>query len=611
MSGFVCMLHGDREPIDKQLLQQMTHTMTKVCPDAQHTQIVGSLGLGHALLRTTWESATEQQPLSLDQKRWICGDIRLDRRDELRKKLRGKGIETAQAAPDVNLVLAAYQVWETDCVEHISGDFAFAVWDAWHQRLYCARDQFGVVPCYYAQIGHKLIISNHLQPIQQHPQISDNFNEQTLADFLLFGMNHQLDTTFFADIQTLPPAHSLTWQADKIHTRRYWQLPEQIDYLRYAQPEQYIEQFQELFSRSVADRLRTDKAGTHLSGGMDSTSIAVTAHKQLQASGKPFDFRAYCIQYDWMINNDEHIYAAKVAEKSGFPVEYLVAEDYILKPPNHQATWHYPEPGVIPNQLAEVEETRRIASFSRVLFAGFGGDPLLNPNPAYWRDLWKNRDYRRLIQEGLKPIILGQRRPQLGIRTRLHRCLGQTSAQLKLPNWYNPDFVKQVDLTTRWAEQTDRSPQKERYGMLTEPLWSSIFTRSDPGFTGFSVKTRFPFFDLKLAECLLRMPSYPWFNDKTLLRQAMQDQLPESVRLRRKTTLQGMPDYQGFQSQGRLDWVPSLLNTSRLKHYVDVQVILGQLASTKNTPEIRKIMPLIQLAYWCALRTQHFGKFCK
>ena len=599
MSGFVCMLHGDREPIDKRLLQQMTHTMAKVCPDARHTQMLGQLGLGHALLRTTWESATEQQPLSLDQKQWICGDIRLDRRDELRKKLRGKGIETAQAAPDVNLVLAAYQIWGTDCVEHISGDFAFVVWDARHQRLFCARDQFGVVPCYYAKIGQKLIISNHIQPIQQHPQVTDKFNEQTIADFLLFGMKRELDTTFFADIQTLPPTHTLTWQAGRIDKQRYWQLPEQVDYLRYAQPAQYIEQFQELFTQSVADRLRTDTVGTHLSGGMDSTSIAVTAHKLLRDAGKPYDMRAYCIQYDWMINNDEHVYAAQVAEQSGFPLEYLIAEDYILKPPDQQAKWHYPQPGVIPNQLAEIEEARRVATYSRTLFAGFGGDPILYPNPKYWRDLWHNREYRRLIQEGLKPVILGKRRPQLGIRSRLRRCFGKTLSQIDLPNWYNVDFAKKVSLPERWKEQMSHSPQQERYGMLTEPLWSHIFASSDPGFSGFSVKVRFPFFDKQLAEFLLSVPSYPWLHDKYVLRQAMQHQLPESVRLRQKTILQGMPDFRVLQHQGRLDWLPGLMEVSALSPFIDNQTVLRQLNNNNSRPNLHHIMPLAQWSYWC------------
>ena len=576
----------------------MTDTMAKVCPDASHTQILGQLGLGHALLRTTWESATEQQPLSLDQKQWICGDIRLDRRDELRQTLRGKGIETTKMIPDVNLVLAAYQVWDTDCVEHISGDFAFVVWDARRQRLFCARDQFGVVPCYYTQVGHKLIISNHLQPVQQHPQVTDTFNELTVADFLLFGINRELDTTFFADIHTLPPAHSLTWQAGQIDKRRYWQLPEQVDYLRYAHPEHYIEQFQELFTQSVNDRLRTDKVGTHLSGGMDSSSIAVTAHKLLQDAGTPYDMRAYCIQYDGMINNDDHVYAAQVAEQSGFPVEYLIAEDYILKPPDQQATWHYPQPSIIPNQLAEVEETRRVAAYSRVLLAGFGGDPALYPNPTYWRDLWHNREYRRLMQERLKPLVLLKRRPRLGIRKRLQRYFGRTSHQYKLPTWYNPDFARRVDLSARWAEHRHRSPQQERYGMLTEPLWSHIFASSNPGFSGVSVKVRFPFFDKRLAEFLLSVPSYPWLNDKYLLRQAMQNQLPESVRLRKKTRLQKMPNVRVLQRQGQLNWLPDLMDTSALTPFINTHTVLRQLNNNSRL-NLHHIMPLAEWAYWC------------
>jgi len=104
------------------------------------------------MLRTTIEQAQEKQPLSLDSL-WITADARVDGRAELIEKLSGKGLEVSKNTPDAELLLKAYQVWGPDGVKHLLGDFAFAIWDGQKQRLFCARDHFGVKPFYYARVG--------------------------------------------------------------------------------------------------------------------------------------------------------------------------------------------------------------------------------------------------------------------------------------------------------------------------------------------------------------------------------------------------------------------------------------------------------------------------
>jgi len=177
MSGIVGILHGDGQPIDPALLQTMTELMAFRGPDARDTWTDGYVGFGHALLRTTWESATERQPHSLDGKVWITGDIRLDWREDLIDQLRASRRNLENDVTDVDLVLHAYQVWGDACLERLSGDFALAIWDGPQQRLFCARDHFGVVPFFYATIGKGLIFSNTLNCLRLHPEVSDRLNE--------------------------------------------------------------------------------------------------------------------------------------------------------------------------------------------------------------------------------------------------------------------------------------------------------------------------------------------------------------------------------------------------------------------------------------------------
>src|SRR5206468_123742 len=98
-------------------------------------------------------------------------------------------------------LLRAYRTWGEDCVDHLLGDFAFAVWDGPQQRLFCARDHLGVKPFFYACLGQTVVFSNTLDCIRQYSAASEKLNDLAIADFLLFGLNQNPVTTSFADIQ--------------------------------------------------------------------------------------------------------------------------------------------------------------------------------------------------------------------------------------------------------------------------------------------------------------------------------------------------------------------------------------------------------------------------
>src|SRR5436190_9392570 len=204
MSGILAVLRTDGEPVDPALVRRMTESLTLRGPDALATWCDGRIGLGHTLLKTTFESETERQPCSLDGKTWIVADGRVDARDELAHALSSDSVEVSKSSPDVELILRAYTRWGTHCVERLLGDFAFAVWDGPKRRLFCARDHMGVKPFYYACVGGSLIVASTLEAIRRHPQVSDRLNDLAIADFLLFGWNQDAATSSFADIQRLP-----------------------------------------------------------------------------------------------------------------------------------------------------------------------------------------------------------------------------------------------------------------------------------------------------------------------------------------------------------------------------------------------------------------------
>ena len=162
MSGIVGIVNLKSAPVDACLLQRLTDSLTFRGPDAQKTWIAGPVGFGHTLLRTGPVQEGDILPANLDERLWIVADSRLDARPELAAKLRARGCPLSADPPDAELLLYAYSEWGLGCVDHLLGDFAFAIWDVSSRRLFCARDHFGFRPLLLRPNGKYF-------PLQQHP----------------------------------------------------------------------------------------------------------------------------------------------------------------------------------------------------------------------------------------------------------------------------------------------------------------------------------------------------------------------------------------------------------------------------------------------------------
>ena len=284
MSGIVGIFHRDGAPIEPAVLHCLVDSLAYRGPDAHGSWLGTAIGLGHSMLRTTSESFGELQPAVFEDRYSITADARLDGRAELQAALDLSRGGIGHLVPDSELILRAYAKWGQACVEHLRGDFSFAIWDAPNKQLFCARDQFGVKPFYYASIGSTLVFSNTLDCIRRHPAVSGRLNDLAIADFLLFDVIQEPGATSFADIRRLPPAHTLVCEQDGISVRRYWVLPVSAP-IYHKRPSECVEQFRELLDRAVADRLRTDHVGVLMSGGLDSPTVAASAQQILGRNG--------------------------------------------------------------------------------------------------------------------------------------------------------------------------------------------------------------------------------------------------------------------------------------------------------------------------------------
>ena len=149
MSGIAGIFNRDGRPVDPDLLARMTDAIAHRGPDGAGHWADGAVGFGHQMLCTAPESLHEQQPWR-DETGQLCLvlDGRVDNRAELQRALAAAGAHLGEDT-DAELVLQSYEVWGEACPKRIIGDFAFAIWDARKQQLFCARDFLGIKPFYY------------------------------------------------------------------------------------------------------------------------------------------------------------------------------------------------------------------------------------------------------------------------------------------------------------------------------------------------------------------------------------------------------------------------------------------------------------------------------
>lgn len=578
MSGIVGLINVGGAPVDRQLLQKMTEFMAYRGPDAQVTWIDGHVGLGHTMLRTTQESLHERQPFSLNGEVWITSDARLDGRTELTEKLRFEGCTIPHNVTDGELILHAYQVWRDDCIHHLIGDFCFALWDKRRKHLFCVRDQLGVKPFYYAQLAHFFIFSNTLDCVRFHPAVSDQLNDLAIGDFLLFGFNQDPTTTTFCDIQRLPPAHSLSWSNRKLRLNRYWTLPTN-GRIRYKRASDYVDHFRGLLRTAVKDRLRTDHVGVFMSGGLDSTAIAATAHELLSRECRSFELRAYTVVYDRLIVDGERYYSDLVADALGIPAHYLVADDYTPCEGWNQRELHRPEPSDNPLLAMFADQLKQLAAHGRVALTGWDGDTVLNESArSYFGVLLKGCRFGRLVADMGQYVWSQRELPPVAFRTTLRRLLGKRSHRgPAYPTWFNQAFARRLGLPARWEQISTTPPpihplRPDAYRALTSTIWLYLFENYDAGVTRVPLEVRHPLVDLRLVNYLLSIPPVPWCIRKELLRVAMRGVLPEPVRCRQKTPLAGDPVLEALRHRHQ-PWIDDFSATSELSQYIDRKAI--------------------------------------
>ena len=189
---------------------------------------------------------------------------------------------------DAGLALAAYLEWGEGCVEQFLGDFAFAVWDPRHQRLFCARDHMGMRQLiYHHSPGRFFAFATAPRAILVLPQMPYRINEARIADYLVEELEGiDKTSTFFEEVYRLPPAHTLTVTHEGMRQRRYWDSMPGLSFAS-ARPTRIRRRFSKCSPRRcTAGSAPVGPVGSMLSGGIDSGSVVAVAWRLLAAENR-------------------------------------------------------------------------------------------------------------------------------------------------------------------------------------------------------------------------------------------------------------------------------------------------------------------------------------
>jgi asparagine synthase (glutamine-hydrolysing) len=540
----------------------------------------------------------------LDQQVWIVADARVDAREDL---LRALGLDyplPLGQTPDVELILRAYLKWGEACLDHVIGDFSFAIWDGRQRKLFCARDHFGVKLFYYARTSSCLVFSNTIAALRLHPDVTNRLNESAIADFLLFDCNWTLDTTFFTDIQKLPAGHQFTLSATNFERRKYWQLVEP-ETVRFRNEGDYIEGFRERLDEAVSDRMRTDNVAISFSGGLDSTNMTLASRSVTQCNGHHINLKAFTVVYDSLIPDNERYYSGLAARTLKTPVEYLASDAY--RPyDGWECKFSQPEPLHHPLLLSDTNFYKHCANFGPVLLYGEGGDEVFRSFNLLTR-LRHDQSLQTLV-DFCNSIVRHNVFPPVGSglcawwknQWRTREIPGP-----QLPKWLSKDFMARLSLAARWRIRDHRNDPLDALATGSKvrfitPLWENVLTNCDMGSHGIPIETRLPYLDLRVVLFGLSLPNMPWACNKYLLRSLGRSILPDEIMSRPKTGLQGNRVAQSLRHNKEL-----LINLSGLflspilEDILDVDEWRKSLRETSfETWPLWESLRVVSLNYW-------------
>lgn len=588
-------------------------------PDGQKSWLHNDeiIGFGHQRLSII-DLSTGDQPMTDESGNTICYNGEIYNYIELKNELKaGYSFKTSS---DTEVILAAYQKWGEDCVNHLRGMFAFALWDEKKHKLFCARDRFGIKPFYYTV--HKGIFyfsseAKTLLPFMD--EIRTNIN--ALKDYLFFQLCLG-ESTLFEGINELSPAHRLTIEKGKITISKYWEVYYNLDFEH--KYKYFEEKIISLIEDSVKVHCRSDvPVGAYLSGGVDSGIISSLAVHQ--RSGE--EFMAFSGKFSYGDSYDESYYAQKLAEMRGMRLLEvdITHQDFIDSIRN--VIYHLDYPVAGPGSFPQYHVSKLAAKHRKVVLGGQGGDEIFGGYTryllAYFEQCIKGAidgtlkngnfivTYESIIPnlvalQNYKPLMKDFFKEGLfdAIDKRYFRLINRSSDMGNEIKWgelggYDPFVTFQNIFNGNNVGKESYFDKMTHFDFKT--LLPGLLQVEDRMSMAHGLESRVPFLDHELVEFAATIPSNIKFKDgslKMLLVNSMKHTLPKEITERKNKMGFPVPLNEWIGKELK-EFVGDIFNSApaKTRPYFNNKDILKGLTTSKNKFG-RKVWGLLSLELW-------------
>lgn len=598
MCGIAGFLNFDGRPADPLLLKRMIRTLNYRGPDGTGSYTNGPVGLAHNRLSIIDISGGHQPMESDGGSLWITFNGEIFNFIELREDLIKKGHKFSNKS-DTEVILRLYLEYGSDCVQRMNGQWAFAIWDARHKKLFLSRDRVGVRPLFYTSAGHSFIFGSELKAVLAHPDVDRKLDVRAIGQVFTFWFP-LAPSTPFQDVHELPPGHSMIVENGQLSIHRYWQLDfSAADAARVDSPgdqEKYENEFCDLLLDATRIRLRADvPVGAYLSGGLDSSVITALAQKFVGSKLCTFSVAFEDPRLD------ESSFQQEVVRKLDTEHQSIHCSSDDIAEVFPDVIWHAERPilRTAPAPMFLLSRLVRDSGF-KVVLTGEGADEFLGGYDIYKeakiRAFWATQSdskRRPLLLKRLYPYLQGlqkqspaylqaffhatpedvknpffshvprwelTRRSEVffvaSIREELQRRTSYSDLQLLLPDGFS-----------EWGTFS-RAQYLESAFLLPAYLLSS---QGDRVAMAHSVEGRYPFLDYRIVQFAAGLPpqlKMKVLNEKYLLKKVFGDLIPDSVKNRPKQPYRA-PDAVSFfdssSGKARHPYVEELLSSDCIR----------------------------------------------
>jgi asparagine synthase (glutamine-hydrolysing) len=493
---------------------------------------------------------------------------------ELRAELEAAGHEFVTRS-DSEVILAAYDQWGESCLDHFVGMFAFVIYEPGIERLFAARDRFGIKPLYYVNQRNGLAFASEIKQLLSLPNVTARMNIARMYDYLSAGMTDHTQETTFKEVMQLRNGECIAVDLSRfvpgrsLPIRRWYRLPTPGS-IKMSE-EEAADQFRERLSESVRLHLRSDVSiGSCLSGGLDSSSIVCLIDRQLQSEENAS--RLYTISACYEQKGvDERPFIEAVADSTKTEPHYVFprAEDSIALA--EKITWHQDEPYASTSIFAQWCVFERASQEKiKVMLDGQGADEQLAGYHTgfgyYYASLLRRARYVTLLRamcerrrfhgipfrEQMGTIV-----PRL-LPGRLKRFVARKRQTVVDHDWLGSNVFREGAFE---PISIDVAMSNEGFGPIRDiGDWCVALTQvttlkmllhyEDRNSMAHSVEARVPFLDHRLVELSIGLGSDHKMvggETKRVLRRAMNGILPEKVCQRRDKLAFGTPEEMWFR----------------------------------------------------------------